>query len=120
KPYEDAIVGQGEVAFYLAFKTQGGWFVSQEVAYVYNPGAFGIFQGLEGQELVLRDVIPGGTPEVLFRFVHHGHDSNMAGAEQLDSSFERLVVCGIGPSGKPSCTNPIPLRSKEGVDYSLW
>jgi hypothetical protein len=75
---------------------------------------------MEGRALEVRDAIPGGAPELLFSFSESHRDANMAGAEIYFDTTEAQVICAVGASGKPSCTNPIPLKNNGGVDYELW
>lgn len=108
---------EAEVLVHLAIRTAQGWFVSEPVADIYNPGAFGIFSSLTATALELTDLVAGGSPELVYRFALGRHDSDM-GLNEIESTSERsLVLCGIGPSGAPSCTGALTLevRSERSI-----
>lgn len=112
--------GLGEVLYQLALKTDKGWYVVPNGLYVYNPGAFGIFQSFVPTSIEIKDAIPGGQPEVLFSYEYQTSDHDMAGAILYYANTKETVICGVGASGAPSCTNPIVTQSTDGVDTSLW
>lgn len=107
--------GGGITGYHLAVRTRIGWFIAEEAATTYNPGAFGIFEYLEVKELAMRDAIPGGAPELLLKSVHDRTDSNMGVNELEEYSDQTLMVCGVGPADKPSCTRPIPIAWSERI-----
>jgi len=94
--------------YHLALQTKEGWFVTGGLAGENNPGAFGISGQLEPTRLDFEDVGPGGAHEVLFGLTNHIADSDLGLNEASMSKDKLLVVCGIGASGKPSCTGAIP------------
>lgn len=102
-------IGQGQTFYHIAVRTKLGFFIQERAASTYNPGAFGIKETLEIKDFSIRDAIPGGTPEILFRSVHTRTDSNVAMNELEESIDETLLICGTGGTGKPSCTRPIPV-----------
>lgn len=108
---------EAEVLVMLAIRTEKGWFVSPTVADVYNPGAFGIHGSMTARSLELADLVAGGAPELSYRFVSNHYDSDMGINEYDDTSETSLVICGIGASGKPSCTGAIPqeFRSERAI-----
>ena len=62
--------------------------------------------------LELSDWQPGGTPELVLRAVY---DQSLEGYSPQDfdrTHFETLIVCGVGPSGVPSCTRELPVKGK--------
>lgn len=97
------------VNIHLGIQTKDGWFVSAPVTTIYNPGAFGINESVPAATLDLGDAIPGGAPELTYRFTHQRYDSDMGVNEVETSKDESLVVCSIGASGKPSCAGPMLL-----------
>lgn len=101
-------IGQGHTFYHLVVRTKLGFFIREQAASTYNPGAFGITESLEVKDFSIRDVLPGGAPEILFRSVHTRTDSNVSMNELEESIDETLMVCGMGGTGKPSCTRPIP------------
>ncbi len=112
--------GSGEALYHVAIQTKKGWYVTEEGIYVYNPGAFGIYNDLSIKSIEVKDAIPGGQPEVLISYSFDSRDSDMAGAIAYYASSEETILCGVGPSGAPSCTNPLTLKMVSGVDTSLW
>jgi tetratricopeptide (TPR) repeat protein len=112
---EAPAIGGGETSYHLAIRTKVGWFVMEDAASTYNPGAFGITESVEVKELWLRDALPGGAPELFFRSVHYRGDSNLGVNELEEYVDETLLVCGIGPSERPSCTRPIPVSWSEHI-----
>jgi tetratricopeptide (TPR) repeat protein len=116
---ESSEIGFGEASYHLAVRTDRGWFVWQDLASTYNPGAFGIWGEMRTDALELRDLVPGGAPEVVVRYTSSLVDQNMAGAEVSFESTSYVLVCGIGSSG-PSCVGPVATSHENGVDYTLW
>lgn len=109
-----------DVSYNLAIRTDTGWYVQHNGLYVYNPGAFGIYQEAEFSSIEVKDAIPGGQPEIIYQYKHHASDSDMAGALTRYSTREETVICGVGASGAVSCTNPIVTKDISGLDASLW
>jgi hypothetical protein len=79
-------------SYNLAVLLSEGWYVAPRVVSTASDDIV----LLSNSEFSLRDVIPGGAPEILLT-VHSTRDF-MHHAETL----VYLVVAGIGPSGKPS------------------
>jgi tetratricopeptide (TPR) repeat protein len=119
-PESVSLNGPGELVNHLAILTSTGWYVEDGGLYVYNPGAFGIFQDSSLLSLEIKDVIPGDQPELLFTYAFSQSDHDMAGAIQYYSHTVETIICGVGASGAPGCTNPIITKSTSGVDISLW
>jgi hypothetical protein len=68
-------------------------------------------QQIDVQELAVRDVLPGGAPELLVR------TSRSSMYRGLDASeIESLHLFGIGPSGKPSGTAAITVEESDDKD----
>ncbi len=91
----------------LALQTAAGWFVSAPAG---EPGLF-----VRPMELVTR---PGTPALVAARVVTTWNAANNAegnGRWQLHCQ-ENLLMCGVGPSGIPSCTPAIPARDGECED----
>lgn len=91
----------------LALQTAAGWFVSAPAG---EPGLF-----VRPVEVVTR---AGAAPLVMARAVttwNAGGNAEGTGRWQLHCQ-ENLMVCGVGPSGTPSCTPPIPARDGECED----
>lgn len=107
---------EAEVLIHLAIRTDQGWFVSQPVVDIYNPGAFGIHASLKATALELADLVAGGAPELRYRFTLDHYDSDMGINEYEQDIDTSLVLCGIGASGKPSCTGAILLESMSERD----
>jgi tetratricopeptide (TPR) repeat protein len=93
-----------ESYFHLALQTKDGWFLVKEIEYVYNPGAFGISESFILNKLEFKDIIPGGAQELLVEFAYSRNDSDMGLNEYESGTTTLVMVCGVGASGKPSCT----------------
>jgi tetratricopeptide (TPR) repeat protein len=99
-----------ESYFHLALQTKDGWFLVKEIAYVYNPGAFGISESLSLNKLEFKDILPGGAQELLIEFSHSRGDTDMGLNEFASSNNTSVMVCGVGASGKPSCTEAFAIE----------
>ncbi|MBK9036347.1 MAG: hypothetical protein IPL61_34720 [Myxococcales bacterium] len=92
----------GEDSVVVAAKVGTGWAVVASLAYVYNPGAFGI-----NEEWTLDKVAEetlGGRTIVRFESTKQRSDSDM-GIDEIESeTTKNLVVCVRDPKGgAPSC-----------------
>jgi hypothetical protein len=92
----------------LAVRTRAGWFVERWIAECRELG--GRWDRLvSADEIAIRDVLPGGEPELILRLtsemVSNITDSGaQPEAQVLQETTERLyLLCGIGGSGDPSC-----------------
>ncbi len=83
----------------LAIKHDNTWYATPLV-WVYNPGAFGIFEDLDALEVSFEQLVPGGEPEILVRTEHARRDTDMGLDEEEDSTTKELTVFGI-QGGKP-------------------
>lgn len=99
-----AMGGMTDTLYSLAVRLPDGWYVAEEVVRLYNPGAFGIYEAIDKATLELQDVVPGGSPEVVFRYNHGRSDQDAGIAEVESNEGEYLVVCGGG--SRPSCVGP--------------
>lgn len=78
----------------------GKWYISKELAFGYEV--------LELLHTELRDIVPGGSLELVLQVQ----------AKKGESAREDLFIIGIGPSGIPSMTPPIPLWLKRDASDS--
>jgi hypothetical protein len=85
----------------LGLRTSAGWFVDGETVGCEWPGK----RAIEIKELR----VEGGV--LVLRWVRRSRFS--VNKQTLDEESEQMLLCGIGPSGKPSCTPAIPLRVDE-------
>lgn len=116
---QDTPLPDASVSIHLGIRTREGWFVSSPVGGTYNPGAFGIYESIVATTLEIGDVVPGGAPELTYRFTHDRHDSDMGLNEVESSKTKHLVICGIGKSGKPSCTSAVPTEGEASREIFL-
>jgi hypothetical protein len=80
---------------YIALRYyQGAWHASPLVG-IYNPGAFGIYGDLEITSLESEQLIPGGSPEVVLRFVKGHSDTDMGMDEGESSQTEVVAIFGV-------------------------
>lgn len=66
----------------------------------------GTMSTVEGVSLSVKDAIPGGALEVIFEMKKQYVDTD--DAEALITQIDTTILCGVGPSGKPACLEPIP------------
>lgn len=81
---------------YIALRYRGAWHMSTLVT-IYNPGAFGISEYLEITSFKSDQLIPGGSPEVVIKFVKIRNDTDMGIDEEEGST--RAVVAVLGALG---------------------
>lgn len=79
---------------YIALRYRGAWHVSPLVT-IYNPGAFGIYEGLEINRFDSEQLIPGGSPEVVIEMVKGRSDTDMGIDEEEGSTRAVVVVAGV-------------------------
>lgn len=105
----DDVDVSGEVVYHLVVVTLAGLFVQPGIAGTYNPGAFGI-----SEEVTFKTAksvaIPGASVAWLLELGVSRSDSDMGLNEVEFWDSESVAVCGIGPSGLPSCVGPIQTR----------
>lgn len=105
------------VHFHAALRTADGWFVVPDVASL-SRDAPGISERATRLAARSEDVLPGDPPEVVLEVETRWED-----AEGEAETHRVELLCGIGPSGVPSCTGALP-RSTEvrrrGVEPVLW
>lgn len=103
----DVRVGNiGEEYYVLAMKDAEGWRPAGTLAYVYNPGAFGIYEEAT-INISLRDVLPGEPVEVIADVRLNRHDTDMGIAEYEDLLVHNWVICSY-EDGTPTCLPAIP------------
>lgn len=96
----------GEEYYVLAMKDAEGWRPAGTLAYVYNPGAFGIYEEAT-LNISLRDVLPGEPVEVIADVRLNRHDTDMGIAEYEDLLVHSWVICSY-EDGTPACLPAIP------------
>lgn len=79
--------------YILGLKYDGSWYITPLV-WVYNPGAFGIYEDLGGIDLSVEQLVPGGEPELVVRTTHSRHDTDLGLDEEEDEESHRLLVVG--------------------------
>jgi len=96
--------------YHLAVQLQSGWW--------FAPSRFDAVASGHAHEkrtfpeLAVKDLIPGGAPEVLVRSTSSGSWYNAGHYYESNWELEEWVVVGIGPSGKPSATPTILLKKQ--------
>lgn len=111
---------RGNHSYRLVIRTAAGFFVSAVIATRFANRRCD--SSLRPLEFALRDLVPGGAPEVVLRL---GHTSSCVGqGEDInDQQQEFLLLAGIGPSGRPSATSAIPLldaRQETGAERKKY
>jgi hypothetical protein len=103
-PYSDVLwFRTGENNCHLAFKLAQGWFVDAKGDECLND----VESECQAVDLGIKDLVPGGSPEVVFRSETQVNDlvTNDEGyvksyAKACDT---RMIVCGVPTKGTPSC-----------------
>ncbi len=98
------------VHFHGAIQTDEGWFVLTDLAVLGR--SFGSNRERPTQ-LAARaeDLLPGGSPEVVLEAETRWSEAE--GGVELESEVHRVeYLCGVGPSGRPSCTGALPRELK--------
>lgn len=109
-PIAQFVISQGmsiSTSVHLGIKTSAGWYLSGPRATVFNPSTFGAFGSLRVQQLAYQDVLAGGEKELVFSFTNAREDSNPGENELSREETSGTVLCGLGASGRPSCTEAI-------------
>ncbi len=97
-----------EAFYYLAMQGPDGWLPAATVGYVYNPGAFGIFE--DGSfRMGLKDIVKGGSPEVVVRTTIDRHDTDMGFAEEEDVTVVVETICAFEDKATV-CYGPLSLE----------
>ncbi len=104
--------GPGERSFALAVRTAAGWYTRDDIVAAYNPGAFGIFQAVNGDALAVEN------DRVRFAYTHNRHDSDLGLNEVQTDDDSFVVVCAVGPQG-PSCVDPIVTATRSAREILM-
>lgn len=78
--------------FYVLALYDGAQWSARQLDMEYNPGAFGIGEELQIDQLEGRQLIPGGAQELLLRWSHRRHDSDMGINEYEESERHQTLV----------------------------
>jgi hypothetical protein len=111
-------VGGYEELCNLAIRTHAGWWVAEGFAECkLMGGRWDRNVSPEGGEL--RDVVPGGAPELLLRWAteetFNVSDPDGEAMTIHGVTSRKLLVCGIGPSKAPSCLGPVVTARDEST-----
>lgn len=79
---------------YIGIETSEGWFAMQ-ATWIYNPGAFGIYEELTALDLNPRQLVAGGPTELLLEYKHDRSDSDMGIDEFESEHVDRVVAIGL-------------------------
>lgn len=97
----------------IAVETDGGWY-GATLGSACGHRDSRSSSHLELLELAVRDLLPGGAPELMVRLREAERYADLdgdGGRSTIES--ETLRVCGVGPSGRPSCVEPIEVVRHE-------
>jgi hypothetical protein len=102
--------GGALVQHHLAVRTEAGWFVRVDVAAHGNAGPGSGRAELSHLGVEIVEVVPAGGPELMVRVDEAWLETTRGpgGVLHEDRRSDR-IFCGVGPSGRPACTSPIPL-----------
>jgi tetratricopeptide (TPR) repeat protein len=119
--------------WFPAIKTSSGWTVFDSIAWIYNPGAFGIWEEAQWETPTFQDLLPGGEQEWVLQFSKDRSDSDMGINEFESESYATTVVCSRG-GAEAWCTTPMlrefsysrdvefedeqPIEGEEPIDHT--
>jgi hypothetical protein len=86
----------------LVVQLDGRWF-SHRIGHISHPSTNDAKHTWTVRRIYVKDVIPGGHPELLVELAEHDQ-SGIGGSVESTAKREHLDVCGVGASGAPSCT----------------
>ncbi len=98
------------VQHHLAVRTDAGWFVRVDLAAHGNAGPGSGRAELSHLGIEIVELVPAGGPELMVRVDEAWLETTKGprGVLHEDRRSDR-IVCGVGPSGRPACTSPVPL-----------
>jgi hypothetical protein len=102
--------------FSLLLQTKKGLYTSLIGSSTLEPG-LGYGSSFTLNELSFVDVVEGGDKELWAIF--NEETSTFSDSGQTLSADGWLVLCGVGPSQKPSCTAPTSLGASQAEGYQL-
>lgn len=98
------------VQHHLAVRTDAGWFVRVDLGSHGDAGPGSGRAELSHLGVEPVDLVAAGGPELMVRVDEAWRETTRGAAGVLheDRRSDR-IFCGVGPSGRPACTSPIPL-----------
>jgi len=110
--------------FHAALRTEAGWFVLPEVAAV-SRGVAGTTERVTRLSAKIEPLFLAGGPQVVLEIETRWVVEE--GGRELESETHAVeFLCGLGPSGVPSCTGALPRvtqarrREAGGVEQTRW
>lgn len=92
--------------WFPAIRTSSGWVVMDAIAWLYNPGAFGIWEEGDWGPQEWKDLLPGGDPEWVLTFTKNRSDTDMGLNEYETVSSTMTVICAR-EGAQAWCTRPL-------------
>jgi tetratricopeptide (TPR) repeat protein len=112
------------VRFHAALRIDSGWFVLPDVAALAR-GSAGTVERATRLAGRAESLFSGKVPEIVLEVESRWTSSE--GSRELESESNRVeFLCGLGPSGIPSCTGALPRatqarrRDAGGVEQTRW
>jgi hypothetical protein len=99
----------------LAVQYDGKWFVHR-IGHISHPSSNDAKQTYKVRSITVKDVVPGGAPELLVEVSELDHQG-IGGSVESRATRERLHVCGIGASGAPSCVDAVVAEDEKNSVY---
>jgi hypothetical protein len=90
--------GPWGVEYNLGVRLASGWYVAHDVLHDDRGNGWYCESSVHARELAVRDVIPGGAPEIVL-IARSGCECKN---DRYNEGLTSLVVAGMGPLGKPS------------------
>jgi len=110
--------------FHAALRTAEGWYVLHDVA-VLGRGASDTVERATRLAVVVEELVGGGAAELVIE-VETRWSQTEGGEELASERHEVEFLCGVGPSGGPSCTGALPRateasrRGTQGIESTRW
>jgi hypothetical protein len=96
----------------IVVDTAGGWYGAPLGAACGHADSRS-WSHLELVELAVKDVLPGGAPELVVRLREvERHASMDNDGVETDVDSELLVLCGVGDAGRPACAEPLTVKRR--------
>ena len=99
----------------LLIRTARGWYFRPLGDRQQQGGKFGTRESLDVKELAARPLATDGAPAIVLRYTA----ASLTGTDDgTDADYEdRMVLCGVGASGVPSCSDRLLVGKRAGTLY---
>jgi hypothetical protein len=89
----------------LVVQFDGKWY-AHRIGHISHPSSGDAKHSYKVRSIAVKDVVPGGAPELLVEVSEMDH-TGIGGSVESLATRDRLHVCGVGASGAPSCVDTV-------------